>query len=46
MILSGLLTHLVPLRPVLTLNAFAAVLTAAGTGVLTLLFDATWALSA
>jgi hypothetical protein len=38
-LLGWLVTHLVPLRPVLVLNAFAAVLVAAGVGALTLLVD-------
>jgi hypothetical protein len=39
MLLGGALVHLVPLRPILTLNLLAAVLTAAGVGVLTLVLD-------
>ena len=39
MLIGGALAHLVPLRPVLVLNAFAAVLVAAGAAVLTLLLD-------
>lgn len=39
MLAAGALTHLVPLRPVLVLNAFAALLTAAGAAVLVLLLD-------
>jgi len=39
MLLAGAVAHLVPLRPVLTLNILAAVLVAAGAAVLVLLFD-------
>ena len=38
-LLGFLVTHLAPLRPVLGLNTFAALLVAAGAAVLTLLFD-------
>lgn len=38
-LLGYLVTHLVPLRPVLTLNLFAALLTATSVGILTLLLD-------
>src|SRR5437867_9010850 len=38
-LVAGAIAHIVPLRPVLVLNAFAALLTAAGVGVLTLLLD-------
>src|ERR1043166_2204601 len=39
MLLAGAVVHLAPVRPVLALNVFAAVLVALGAAVTTLLFD-------
>jgi len=39
MLIAGTIAHLVPLRPVLVLNAFAALLVATGVAMMVLLFD-------